>query len=360
MDKSNIIVFRKGGYLAAREKWYYGNRRMSVVNSYKYLGLYVSTKLSFTFACQDLVSRGKRALFKIFQLLNKFENTPVKLFLKLFDAQVQPIVQYGAEIWGFENGQEIERLHLFALKRFLHVDRRTPNDLVYGELGRFPIYLNSYIKCIRYWLKLVRMNDNRLPAVAYKILRDLDNKGETTWVTKIRRWLCTYGFAFVWLDQGVGDVKSFMICLRQRIIDCHWQHWDCHLQSSERFSLFRLIKTNNLIDPYLMMNMNRFIRISLTKFRFGVSDLVIHRERYQPGIRNTICPLCMTGREDEVHFVLCCSSLKDLREKYIPMKYYRYPTYFRLVLLLTSTNNNIILNLAMYIYKSFRRRSLLC
>ena len=27
MDKSNIVVFRKGGYLAAREIWYYGNEK---------------------------------------------------------------------------------------------------------------------------------------------------------------------------------------------------------------------------------------------------------------------------------------------------------------------------------------------
>ena len=32
MDKSNIVVFRKGGYLAAREIRYYGNEKMSVVN----------------------------------------------------------------------------------------------------------------------------------------------------------------------------------------------------------------------------------------------------------------------------------------------------------------------------------------
>lgn len=358
MDKSNIVVFRKGGYLAAHEKWYYGNRKMSIVNAYKYLGLYVSTKLSFTFACQDLVSRGKRALLRIFQLLYKFENASVKLFLKLFDAQVQPIVQYGAEIWGFETGQEIEKLHLFALKRFLQVDRRTPNDLVYGELGRYPIYLNSYIKCIKYWLKLVCMNENRLPAVAYKTLRDLDNKGKITWVAKIRQCLCSYGFAFVWFEQGVGNVRSFLSCFRQRIIDCRWQEWDCHMQSSDRFSFFRLIKTSNLAEPYLLINMNRFIRGTLTKLRFGVSDLTVHKERYRPNVGNMICPLCKIEKEDEIHFVLCCPSLEDLRERYIPIKYYKQPLFFRLVLLLTSKNDSEISNLAMYLYKSFKRRSL--
>ena len=33
----------------------------------------------------------------------------------------------------------IDNVHLFGLKRYLGVDRRTPNDLVYAEVGRFPI-----------------------------------------------------------------------------------------------------------------------------------------------------------------------------------------------------------------------------
>ena len=36
MTKSNIIVFRKGGYLAERERWSFNSVSMSVVNVYKY------------------------------------------------------------------------------------------------------------------------------------------------------------------------------------------------------------------------------------------------------------------------------------------------------------------------------------
>lgn len=53
------------------------------------------------------------------------------VFIKLFDAQVQPIALYGSEIWGLTPVTTIaEKVHLFALKRFLNVDMRTPNDLI--------------------------------------------------------------------------------------------------------------------------------------------------------------------------------------------------------------------------------------
>ena len=65
------------------------------------------------------------------------------------------MLNYGAEVWGLNcDIKIIERVHLFALKRFLNVSIRTPNDLVYGETGRYPLYVNIYVKCIKYWLKI--------------------------------------------------------------------------------------------------------------------------------------------------------------------------------------------------------------
>ena len=49
MGKSNIVVFRKGGYLGARERWTYDSVVLPVVNVYKYLGVLFSTKLSFQY-----------------------------------------------------------------------------------------------------------------------------------------------------------------------------------------------------------------------------------------------------------------------------------------------------------------------
>ena len=41
----NNIVFRKRGYIGAREKWTYSGVVMPVVNMYKYLGIYFTTRL---------------------------------------------------------------------------------------------------------------------------------------------------------------------------------------------------------------------------------------------------------------------------------------------------------------------------
>ena len=96
----------------------YGDCMMKVVNSYKYLGICFSTRLSFYHACQDLVSRAKRALLCIMSKLYRIDcNSIFLLFvLKIFDAQVQPIVLYGAEIWGLEScSLVIDNVHWFEM-----------------------------------------------------------------------------------------------------------------------------------------------------------------------------------------------------------------------------------------------------
>ena len=64
---------------------------------------------------------------------------------------------------------------------------------------------------------------------------------------------------------------------------------------------------------YLSVDVNKYIRNSLIKFRFGVSPIVVHSLRYKThAYTDTICPLCRAAVENEVHFTLCCSAVKEL------------------------------------------------
>ena len=62
---------------------------------------------------------------------------------KLYGSGLLPAATYGAEVWGLEADLKIiESVHLFALKSFLNVSDRTSTVLVYGETGRYPLFVN--------------------------------------------------------------------------------------------------------------------------------------------------------------------------------------------------------------------------
>jgi hypothetical protein len=61
---------------------------------------------------------------------------PVDLQLKLFDSLVSPILLHASEVWGFENKESIEKVHLQFCKNILKAQSTTPNYMVYVDTYR--------------------------------------------------------------------------------------------------------------------------------------------------------------------------------------------------------------------------------
>ena len=278
----------------------------------------------------------------------------------MFDAQIQPILGYGAEVWGLiSNLDVIERVHTFALKRFLNVSIRTPNALVYGELGRFPLYINMYIRTIKYWLRILKMPEYRLPLKAYKMLFFLHRQNRNTWASSICFFLYKYGFQEVWENQGVGNERNFLKELRNRLILGFKEQWSVLLSESERFSCFRTFKSSIYLSPYLINLKHIQARISLIRLRLGVSQLNTHKLRFKRNVKDDdlSCPFCVNQIETEIHFVLLCPRYADLRQQYIPSKYYNNTCSFKLVLLLANETKSISMRLAIFLHKAFIARA---
>ena len=108
---------------------------------------------------------------------------------KIFDTQVQPVIPYSAEIWGLHRLSNVERVHTFARKCYLNVPLKVPNKFVYGETGRYPLYVNSAVRCIRYWLRILKLDPARLPKQAYTMLFNMDERGKNCWATSVRNIL---------------------------------------------------------------------------------------------------------------------------------------------------------------------------
>ena len=97
--KTNIIVFRNGGNLREYENWFYDNIPLRVVSYYKYLGLVISSRLSWYVCQKTLAEQASEALFSIKSKLSQFGSLPSNVLFKIFDTKILPILTYGAEIW---------------------------------------------------------------------------------------------------------------------------------------------------------------------------------------------------------------------------------------------------------------------
>ena len=62
--------------------------------------------------------------------------------------------------------------------------------------------------------------------------------------------LCKTGFYFVWLQQGAGDVKSFLYVFKQRLLDMFTQEWTSDIRDKERYEMYRSFKVMYGAEKY--------------------------------------------------------------------------------------------------------------
>ena len=357
LDRSNVVVFRNGGFLSRNEHWTFGPSQLQSVNMYKYLGVILTTKLSFQPTLLDLAERARKGITIIFRLLWSVGEHSPTIFFKLFDSQIRPILTYGAEIWGLTPNQSvIERVHLSAMKRFLCVSQRTPRHLVYGELGRYPLHVSTYTKCIKFWLRIATMADFRFTKKAYNTLLALQSQNYTTWACRVRIVLYQFGFGFVWEAQSVGSVKAFVAVFKRRLADCFAQDYHAALQSHDFYSIYATYGSSLTIRPYFSLIRNIFVRKEMTRLRVGMLFLRCNFIRFDTSAQNCFCPFCDGCPETETHFLLSCPAYADLRCQFIHKKYYSHPSLFKMTLLLSCVSKTVIVGLSHYIVKAWKRR----
>jgi len=354
LQKTKVMSFRLGGHMARHEVWYLYDQKLEVVSAYRYLGVTLSTKVCTNAVLSDLACRGRAAVYRIMRTLRGLVHVSPQVLNKIVDAQIQPILLYGSEIWGMDDCQVVETVHLSMLKQALNVSPRTANTMVYGETGRYPLYINAVIKSVKYWLKIIKMEEHRFPYLVYKtMLISIDECDN--WASKVKQILFNNNLSNIWSAQEVGNEREFLKTLRERLVETFTGRWLHDLQKSPRYKLYRGFKSTFGIERYLFVLDRKVFRDSMVRFRLGISELFVHRMRYCSNTFETLCPNCREEDEDERHFLLNCPALHDLQIKYL-IPYVEEISTDPFVYLLSSNETRVIRAVATYLYHAFKRR----
>jgi len=262
--------------------------------------------MSFNVATEEYISRAKKGVIEIVKALKAYGCFDPSVFFKLLDAQIVPSLLYASELWGFEENKRIEQVHLYACKLFLNVPTRTPNDMIYGDLGRYPLWVDSAARCIQYWLKLLKQNNFRYSKMAYLALLNMTERGRVNWVTKVKVLLCDNGFGLVWLFGQVSNEKQFIRAFKERLQSNFSHRWFVHTQESMRYNPYNSFKDCIGCELYVGTIKVKIYRTAFTRLRMGMSPFNTHRHRYSPNEDNRNCPMCPGELDDELHVIFHC------------------------------------------------------
>src|SRR6185436_15448010 len=96
----------------------------------------------------------------------------VKACINLYQALIRSVLDYGSQIWGEDEWIEGERIQREMARRILRCNGKTTNEAVLGELGWWRLKTRREYCKLKYWLRLLMMNNNRLVKKVYQTSKE--------------------------------------------------------------------------------------------------------------------------------------------------------------------------------------------
>ena len=355
-EKTKIMVFRKRGGLLRNEHWTYNSQPIHVVNDFNYLGVVFNSTGSFNLNQEHLTGKALKAMNVLLCKCKEYDFKP-HILCQLFDAFVTSILNYSCEIWGYTKSRDIERIHLKFCKRLLNVRTSTCNATVYGELGRFPLYIHRYVRILKYWFKVIHSENIILKTVYNQALYDCQH-GSRNWVFNIKSLLDEFGFTYVFDNYESVNSKIFLPTFKLRVTDTFKQNWRNTVDTSSLLDKYRYFKDTLSYETYLDIVPKSLISY-FSRLRMSVLPLRIQTGRYE---RNNLtrneryCQCCNSNDiEDEYHFICTCPYFETLR-KYLDTKLFVRPSVFKYLDLLKSNDKVVLVKLCLYIKEALQNR----
>jgi hypothetical protein len=324
--KSEVVVF--GLKRAPRDiQWRLGESRIKQVTQYKYLGIELTRTLRWTPYFKRVLAKAKRNMTQALAMGIRGGFMSVRLARIIWMSLVRSVIEYGNEIWGESEVVEFEKIQLQMGKRILRCGSRTSEEVVRGELGWERQRARADEMRLRYWGKIVRMDNDRVVKRIYRESKTRLEKEESeakyneievtkTWCRYTKELMCELHLESEWRTEQIPDEGEWNRLVRERIHDREQVKWRSKCLQKPKLRTYSKLKTTLRVEPYLEVYHRGGIP-ELAKLRGGTNRLRIEQGRYKKEVvEERKCLVCVSGEvEDERHFMLSCSAYADLRSR---------------------------------------------
>ena len=323
--KNNIVVY---GTKDRDFTFLFNNKPINIVEEHKYLGCIFNSCTSprnniFKNMLKYSSEKALKASFATIKKCNTLGNISPKVGLQLFDTCVLPVISYSAGVWTTGKPIDcIERVQLKFLKFLLGVKASTCNNAIYGETGRFPLYLDQQLKAIKFWLHLEGKANCTIVKHVLCMLKHLHRAGFKTWLDVVFKILSTASVEHYLEKDEISKVESLYILkiVKESLYESFMKQWYVNTATFVKMRTYVTFKTDFKLESYLLNIRDFKLRKCFSKFRLSSHDFEIEKGRYHKPVtpvEERVCKMCNEGMvEDEEHVLMKCTAYESLRKNY--------------------------------------------
>jgi hypothetical protein len=168
----------------------------------------------------------------------------------MYHTGVVPILDYCAGIWGFNNSEKADSVQNRAIRWYLGVHKYEPNLAINGEMGGVNSDIRRKVEMLRYWNKLLVMDDNRLTKKVFR------------WdhTTKVKNW---NGDMYKLFEQ-LGELNIYenlhtinLLTSENKLYTQFCREWENHITITPKLRTYSQFKESYETEYYVQDIFNR-------------------------------------------------------------------------------------------------------
>jgi hypothetical protein len=324
-SKSNIVQFRKVNQTRSNHVFKLGALELGYVKEYKYLGVFFNEFVNFNDNADVIAESSGRALGSVISKLKRNNFMAYSTYSKLFETCVVPIADYASEIWGYKNYSKPNLIQNRAMRIFLGVHRYAPVAGLEGDMGWMSPQYRRWLNILRYWNRLIIMEENRLTRKMFDYAYSGFLSGCSNWCGDVFSILSSIGLQSVFENKSVVNIDNCKVLLfnKQR------ESWSNAVVNKPKLRFYVLFKEDFGVEHYVTLNLTSSERSVLAQIRFGILPLHVETGRFNnTKLEERKCQVCdIDAIEDECHFLFECTRYDVVRNSWVNSVITRCPDF---------------------------------
>ena len=276
-SKCKVMCFGPGKN-KLHNQYFLGLQQLEVVTSFKFLGVDLQQNLSWAATKRRFAAKAKSRIPLVKKAM--IEELSVQAGEKLWISMVRPLLEYGVEVWGGGGWEEAERIQNLAGRTLLGLPKTTAVEVIRGDLGWLSMKARRDLKLLKYWGRLLCMEDSRLVKQIYRHCKTKMTGLKTSFCYHIQNLLISLNLEHVWFSEEIGEYKDWIKLAETSVCQMDANLWSRDMQKKTKLRTYRSIKSALRQEEYVVWGMPPEHRRCYARIRSGSLQLRIESGRW--------------------------------------------------------------------------------